>query len=154
MSHDLAVAVLVAVSVGAAVVGVGVAVVGLTVGEVVGLDFGVVAVPEGAAVVAVDFGAAVVLLALADGFAGALADVGDVACAVGCTGADGAIALLAGPQSSLYVALFEVLAGAPSILISAQPLPALVALTVPLLTGRVAAAMKFSVCTGPGFPDE
>ena len=148
----MAVAVLVAVSVGAAVVGVGV---GLA---VVRFGFGEAVVGVGVVgdvfLVAADVGAPVVLLALADGFAEVLAGVGGVARAVGCTGADGAIALLAVPQSNLYVALFEVLAGAPSILISAQPLPALAALTVPLLTGRVAAAMKFSVCTGPGFPDE
>jgi len=149
LSHDVAAAVLVAVSVGVAVVGVGFVVVGLAAGEVVvGVDFGVVAVAEGAAA-AVDLGAAVVLLALADGFAEALADAADVARAVAL-----ALAVTGTLHDTLYVALFEVFAAAPSILISAQPLPALVALTVPLLTGRVAAAMKFSVCTGPGFPDE
>ena len=140
-----------AVCVGAAAlcVGVGLAVVRLGFGEAV-VGVGV----AGDVLVAAVVGAAVVFLALADGFAEVLAGVGDVTRAAVGTGADGLISLVAGPQTSLYVALLEVFAGASSILISAQPLPALAALTVPLLTGRVAGPMKFSVCTGPGFPDE
>jgi len=143
--------VLFAVPVGAAAlcVGVGLAVVRLGLGEAV-VGVGV----AGDVLVAAGVGAAVVFRALVDGFAEVLAGVGDVARAAVGTGADGVISLVAAPQTSLYVALFEVFAGASSILISAQPLPALAALTVPLLTGRVAAPMKFSVCTGPGFPDE
>jgi hypothetical protein len=52
------------------------------------------------------------------------------------------------------VALLEVFAAGLSILTSAHPLPALLALTVPPLTCLVPAAVKLSFCTAPGFPDE
>jgi hypothetical protein len=85
---------------------------------------------------------------------GAAAAHEDTVWAAGRTEADRAIWLLAVLQSSLYVALLEVFAAGLSTLISAHPVPALLALTVPPLTCWSPAAVKLNVCAGPCFPDE
>ena len=73
----------------------------------------------------------------------------------GFTVADAAISPLLKLHSSWYVALSEVLAaGLVSSLSCAHPLPAVLVVTAPPLTCCCPAAVKFSVCTGPGFPDE
>jgi hypothetical protein len=75
--------------------------------------------------------------------------------AAGFTVADTAMSLFAVLHSSWYVALSEVLVpGLSNTLSCAHPSPAVLVATVPLLTGSSPAAVKFSVCTGPGFPDE
>jgi hypothetical protein len=72
----------------------------------------------------------------------------------GRTDADAAMLPLPAPHSSLYAARLEVFAAGLRTLISAHPLPALLALTVPPLTCWFPGAVKLSVCTGPCFPDE
>ena len=76
-------------------------------------------------------------------------------CAAGFTVADTAMSLFAVLHSSWYVALSEVLVpGLSSTLSCAHPSPAVLVVTVPPLTCCCPAAVKFSVCTGPCFPDE
>jgi hypothetical protein len=75
--------------------------------------------------------------------------------AAGFTAADTVMSLFAALHSSEYVALSEVLVpGLSSTLSCAHPSPAVLVVTVPLFTCCSPAAVKFSVCTGPGFPDE
>jgi hypothetical protein len=75
--------------------------------------------------------------------------------AAGFTVADTAMSLFAVLHSSWYVALSEVLVpGLSNTLSCAHPSPAVLVVTVPALTCCCPAAVKFSVCTGPGFPDE
>jgi hypothetical protein len=75
--------------------------------------------------------------------------------AAGFTVADTAMSLFAALHSSEYVALSEVTApGLSSTLSCAQPSPAVLVVIVPPLTWSCPAEVKFSVCTGPGFPDE
>ena len=50
--------------------------------------------------------------------------------------------------------MFEVSATGLIILISAQPVPAVLVLTVSPVTALCPAPVKLTVCTGPGFPDE
>ena len=75
--------------------------------------------------------------------------------AAGFTVADTDMSPLAELHSSWYVALSEDLVpGLSSSLSCAHPSPAVLVVTFPLFTCCAPAAVKFSVCTGPGFPDE
>jgi hypothetical protein len=76
-------------------------------------------------------------------------------CAAGFTVADRAMSLFAVLHSSWYVALSDVsLPGLSNSLSCAHPPPAVLVVTAPPFTCRCPAAVKFSVCTGPCFPDE
>ena len=73
----------------------------------------------------------------------------------GFTVIDTAMSLFAVLHSSEYVALSEVvLPGLSSSLSCAQPSPAVLVVTAPPLTCFCPGVVKFSVCTGPCFPDE
>jgi len=74
----------------------------------------------------------------------------------GFTAADTAMSLFAVLHSSWYVAWSEVMVpGLSSTLSCAHPSPAVLVVTAPLRTCCCpTAGVKFSVCTGPGFPDE
>ena len=77
------------------------------------------------------------------------------ACFAGFTVVDTAMSLLAVVHTSWYVAWSEVvLPGLSNSLSCAHPSPAVLVVTVPPRTSCCPAAVKFSVCTGPCFPDE
>jgi hypothetical protein len=75
--------------------------------------------------------------------------------AAGLIADDTVMSLFAEVHTRLYVALLEVLApGLSKTLSCAHPSPATLVDTIPLFTGSCPAVLKFSVCTGPGLPDE
>jgi hypothetical protein len=85
---------------------------------------------------------------------GAAAAQENTVCDFGCTDADSVTPLPTVLHRSRYVAWLEVCGSAVSTLISAHPLLALLAVTVPPVTGRLPGVVKLNVCTGPCFPDE